>query len=106
MNIIAIYPLNNDKHGYFDIIPVGVFISPFYAGDNIHHLTLDTDMDFRDRLHNHHKLISNGRTDLKPIVFRTMQEAEIYANAVTFGVKSTLVVDDSAFTQFMNDNGL
>ena len=93
MKIIAIYPLDDKKHGYFDIIPVGVFIEPFYAGDNIHHLVLNTDMDFRDRLKNHHDLIKRGRTDLKPIVFKTMQEAQQYANKVEFG-------------EWMNNNGL
>ena len=97
MNIISIYPINGKQEGWFKETPMGVFIEPFYGGDNIHHLTLITDWDFRDRLQNHTDLIVKcGRTDMKPLLFDTKQEAEAFAHEKVFG----------NYLKYMNDNGL
>lgn len=81
MNILALYQVYPDKqYSTFDSIPYGAFIEPFYGGDNVHELVLMSDYDFRDRIQNHTKLIVNGRTDLKPLFFKSRKLAEQYVN--------------------------
>ncbi len=87
MNILALYRVYPDKeYSTFADIPYGAFIEPFYGGDNVHELVLVTDYDFRERLHSHTMLIKcGGRTDLKPLVFRSRELAQKYVNELVFG---------------------
>ena len=85
MKIICVYRLHpNKEYKIFDIIPYGAFIAPFYGGDSIHHLVLNTDYDFRNCLENHMDLkLNHRRNDLAPLFFNSAKEAEQYANEVT-----------------------
>lgn len=85
LDIISMYRLHPEvKYGVFDEIPYGVFISPFYGGDNLHNLTIMTDYDFREQLVNNQRLVNLGRKDIAPVEFSTKEEAEKYANSVAF----------------------
>lgn len=85
LQIISLYRIDpNKKYGVFDVIPYGVYIAPFYGGDNLHHLTLLTDYDFRERLDNERRLFNSGRADIAPLEFYTHAEAEAYASQIAF----------------------